>query len=79
MKDQTETPLRHRDPCADKAAPDEPIFTVRAHDQLAPEIVRTWAKRAHEAGSPAAKVEEALRIAAAMETWQTHNGAKIPD
>jgi hypothetical protein len=73
------TPLRHRDPCADKAAPDEPIFTLRAHDQTAPDTVRAWARVAHESGSPPAKVEEALRIAAAMETWQTHNGAKVPD
>ena len=72
-------PFRHRDPCADRAAPDEPIFTLRAHDRLAPEIVRLWAEEANRQGSPKVKVEEALRIANAMEAWQVHNGSKVPD
>lgn len=80
MKEPTSPiPVRHRDPCADKAAPDEPIFTLRAHDQTAPETVRRWAITAKELGSPAEKVDEALRIANAMEAWQVHNGAKVPD
>lgn len=73
------TPKRHRDPCADKAYPDEPIFTLRAQDQTAPEIVRKWADAAKAAGSPAVKVEEALRIANEMERWQANNHAKVPD
>ena len=67
---------KHNNPCADKAADDEPIFTLRAQDKLAPMVVRYWAELAEDAGSPAAKVEEALRCADEMDAWPTK---KVPD
>jgi hypothetical protein len=63
----------------EKAAPDEPVFTLRAQDALAPEIVREWAYRAIAAGSPLEKVDEARRCADAMENWQIANTKKVPD
>ena len=65
--------------CYDKAAPDEPIFVLRAQDMLAPEIVREWAYRALKLGTPLAKVDEARRLADAMENWQIEHSRKIPD
>jgi hypothetical protein len=65
--------------CYDKAAADEPVFTLRAQDILAPEIVREWAYRAQVAGTPDAKVEEARKCADEMEQWQIANSKKVPD
>jgi hypothetical protein len=31
--------------CFNRAAPDEPIFVLRANDPLAPDIVREWARQ----------------------------------
>jgi hypothetical protein len=67
------------DTCYDNAAPNEPIFTLRAQDELAPEIVREWAYRARKAGSPDDKVVGALNIADEMEEWQIKNSKKVPD
>lgn len=66
-------------PCYDKAAIDEPLFVLRAQDALAPEIVREWAYRALKLGTPLAKVDEARRLADAMENWQIEHSRKIPD
>ncbi len=52
------------DSCYEKAAPDEPIFVLRAQDFLAPEIVREWAYRA--------AVDR-------MEDWQIAHKRKVPD
>ena len=38
--------FKDNDPCRDKAAADEPLFTLRAQDVLAPETVRHWATQA---------------------------------
>jgi TolA-binding protein len=57
----------------------EPVFTLRAQDMLAPEIVREWAFRAKRAGSPDEKVEDARRIADEMEDWQIANRRHLPD
>lgn len=67
------------DTCYDKAAPDEPIFVLRAQDMIAPEIVREWAYRAKVAGTPEEKVEEARRLADKMEDWQIAHTRKVPD
>lgn len=73
------TKLENNNHCYNKAAPDEPIFTLRAQDALAPEIVREWAYRAHILGTPIKKVAEARATADAMENWQIANTKKIPD
>lgn len=65
--------------CYENAADDEPIFVLKAHDKLAPEIVREWAYRAMVAGTPQVKVDEARRLADEMENWQVANGRKVPD
>lgn len=68
------------DTCYDRAAPDEPIFVLRAQDIIAPEIVREWAFRAKKAGVPKEKVDEARRLADQMEDWQIENDRrKVPD
>jgi len=66
-------------PCYDKAGPNEPVFTLRAQDALAPEIVREWAYRAQAAGTPREKVNEARKCADEMEDWQIANTKKVPD
>jgi hypothetical protein len=67
------------DGCRDRAADDEPLFTLRAQDVLAPGIVRAWADAAKAAGSPASKVDDALQSANEMEAWQAANHSKVPD
>jgi hypothetical protein len=65
--------------CLAKVGPDEPIFVLRAQDQLAPGIVREWATRAIDAGVKPEKVLEAYKMADAMTLWQGDHGAKVPD
>jgi hypothetical protein len=70
---------KHTDLCLQKAGESEPIFVLRAQDQLAPLVVRAWAKLAHQAGVPRAKIQEAHALADAMDAWQAEHGAKRPD
>jgi len=63
----------------DKVAEDEPVFILRAQDVLAPEIVREWVFRARINGVAQDKVDDARRIADAMEDWQVENHRKMPD
>ncbi len=70
---------KHTDECLKKCGESEPIFVLRAQDQLAPIIVRKWAQLAHQAGAPKAKTQEAHKLADAMEAWQEEHGAKRPD
>ena len=49
------------DPCRDKADEDEPIFTLRAQDEIAPELVVWWATLATRAGAPDDKVRGGRR------------------
>jgi hypothetical protein len=67
------------DSCYAKAAPDEPIFVLRAQDRCAPKAVRMWADFARSQGAPVEKVEEAMDLALEMESWQRTHGAKVPD
>lgn len=53
--------------------PDEPSFTLRAKDPLAPWVVRQWAFRAQESGTPQEKIDAALHSAAEMEEWARTN------
>lgn len=66
-------------PTLEKAAPDEPLFVLRAHDELAPEIVREWARLARHEGVDAVKIVDALNVADRMEEWQVEHGKKRPD
>ncbi len=65
--------------CLTSAADDEPIFTLRANDELAPEIVRAWAyeyfdskkdDRFNVTDAQRAKFREALALANQMEAWK---------
>lgn len=62
-----------------KPTKDEPTFTLRARDVLAPDLIDHWADRAHRAGTPDVKVAGAVTIADAMRAWQRAHGAKVPD
>ena len=79
--------------CYAGAAPDEPIFILRATDRIAPKIVRQWAAifartkcNAHTLrGEPdrltekeQRKFDEALACADAMEAWRDRQPA-CPD
>lgn len=62
--------------CIAKASDDEPVFVLRAQDLLAPQLVRLWAERADLHGCGPEKVEEAYKLADAMERWPNR---KFPD
>ena len=74
--------------CLGKAAPDEPVFILRARDVLAPNAVERWADElqmamsSQGATSPArdtAKIREARALAHQMRAWQALHGSKLPD
>lgn len=55
--------------CLNKAAPDEPVFVLRAKDLKAAQAVRLWAAMAvgcHEDD----KISEALALADQMDEWR---------
>lgn len=54
-------------------------FTLTSKDCTAPGLIREWAKRAAQAGSPALKVGQAMLDAAAFDQDQAARGSKIPD
>lgn len=56
--------------CFAKAGIDEPLFTLRAQDRLAPKLVHTWAKRAKKRGATRSKVREAHRRAKDMKNFE---------
>jgi hypothetical protein len=65
--------------CLTKAADDEPLFVLRANDELAPGIVEAWADdyvrvKANQPGGMSAvqrqKYRDALAIAMAMREWK---------
>jgi hypothetical protein len=66
------------DSCLNKAADDEPLFVLRANDELAPDVVRHWVGRYDLAkGGPGRmtaaqnkKCAEAMALARQMEAWR---------
>lgn len=67
---------KHTSKALENAADDEPIFVLRASDELAEHAVRHWAAKAAVAGVPGTKVKDALDVADAMRAWPTK---KLPD
>jgi hypothetical protein len=65
--------------CLGKAADDEPVFVLRAQDELAPLVVAAWASMAADVGHRPDKVTEAMKCADQMRLWQAANGIKKPD
>lgn len=61
---------KYDNPCFKKAADDEPIFVLRAHDRLAELVVRYWADLAQQAGVRIEKVYDARRVATDMRLWR---------
>lgn len=60
--------------CYANAEDDEPMFILLARDVQAPTLVRRWAHQRAELGTAdAAKVQEALDCADAMEKWRLEN------
>jgi len=62
--------------CLGKAAPDEPVFILRAQDKLAAGLVYRWATQAEQHGCPVEKVREARELAEVMGNWPHR---KYPD
>ena len=60
-------------------AEQEPVFVLRAQDQLAPIVIKIWALLAESLGTPQEKASEARSVAEDMEIWQLNNIRKIPD
>jgi hypothetical protein len=60
-------------------AEQEPVFVLRAQDQLAPVVIKIWALLAESLGASQEKVSEARLVAEDMEIWQLNNVRKIPD
>ncbi|MEP6916185.1 MAG: hypothetical protein ABJC89_11090 [Acidobacteriota bacterium] len=67
---------KHNSIVLNNAGDDEPIFVLRAQDQLAADVVRQWADAAERAGCAHEKVVEARAVADVMEAWPTR---KLPD
>lgn len=78
--------------CYAKAAPDEPIFTLRASDPHAPDVVRQWARvylasqnglapvdRRDDEEKAKDKHREAMRCAEAMELYYTEVVCPVED
>ena len=55
--------------CLGKAADNEPVFVLRAQDDLAADLVDRWAIQAAGLGCPWDKVLDAKRIAQDMREW----------
>lgn len=62
-----------------KIPDDEPVFLLRAQDELAASLVVLWAERAHTRGASTEIVKMALQHAAAMRQWAHEHGSKVPD
>ncbi len=63
----------------EKAELDEPVFVLRAQDQLAPEIVGLYALSAIRARVSQEKVSGVRKCESAMRAWQAIHGCKVPD
>ena len=64
--------------CYGNAADDEPIFTLRAKDPIAPDLIRMWAVEYRRTKRPwtekcDAKYAEAMLCAERMERWRRKN------
>lgn len=66
--------------CLNRARAEEPLFVLRANDELAPDIVRMWAydyldqkKKLGLTPAQHKKYLDALDLATDMETWKKAN------
>ena len=70
--------LKDPQSCLNKAAPDEPVFVLRARDPVAAQTVRHWATMAHGIHE-VEKVESAFRAADLMEKWLAERRRQAED
>ena len=61
--------LSNPNSCINRAADDEPVFVLLAHDPVAAEVVRTWCAMARHYHEPE-KIEEASALAQDMDDYQ---------
>lgn len=63
--------LMNPDSCLNRAGDDEPLFVIRAKDELSSTMVRQWAESAAmtNAHEPE-KIQEARMLAESMENWR---------
>ena len=57
----------------------EPVFLLRAKDQIAPDTLDFWASQLEKAGGDPDTVAHVRRWAGLMRKWQHENESKIPD
>lgn len=60
-------------------APDEPVFLLRAKDEVAPLTVDKWADYAEQAGADWTMIKAARNQAQEMRKWQREHGCQVPD
>lgn len=60
--------------CLNSAADDEPVFTLRAHDPLAAEVVGFWVYLSEVNNQHLGRLEEARALAEAMKAWRAAHG-----
>lgn len=60
--------------CLSRVADDEPIFVLRAQDEIAAYVVRYWAGLYLLERGEDAKFREAMALADAMEAWPNRKG-----
>ena len=58
---------------------DEPLFVLRGQDRDAADTVHFWASRANSHGTPLAKCDEAIELAAQMDAWPVKQTAGRPE
>lgn len=80
--------IQSQSSCLNKASDDEPIFVLRANDELAPDIVMKWAfayRAAKIEGSGEMtqhqmdKYEEAIELAGLMRKWKESSSSSSPN
>lgn len=69
---------RIQDPL-NKIPDDEPVFLLRAKDQLAPALLKIWAHNLVVAGGQEEMAQLVSNHADRMIEWQHIHGCKIPD
>ncbi len=65
--------------CLRNLQADEPIFILKAKDQLASHIVQIWAMAARQLSVPMNKCNHALKVVEDMIQWGKKYGTKVPD
>lgn len=76
MKHAREDYNRIQDP-EGKIPEDEPVFLIRAQDELSGDVVRAWANLAEERGADPELVKRAFAHASKMDQWSKKKKADL--